>query len=273
MVKNLSKFKRLFTFGCSYTSHIYPTWTNVLSKECTNAIFYNLALPGSGNNLIAWRIAEANNIYKFNEQDLVIVMWTTFCREDRFVNGMWQRYGNVFNNHYYDHCFLKYADPDGYAIQNCASMQLATTFLSYLPNTTINLLSFPLFDVETYKDTYTLSIVNDLTKKYGHLWESTPTPYISFTREDQTLNLLPPKSRGITYKMNDDSLFIDEHPNLLAGYAYLKYLDFPLTDLSYDYAYRETKALTEKLRYQSEIYEMYKEDVVANDRLIEDMFK
>ena len=125
MIKDLEKYKRIFTFGCSFTSYIYPTYADVLAAECVQASFFNLARAGSGNSLITYKIVEANKRFKFTEHDLVIVMYTSFFREDRYVHTRWECHGNVFNNHFYNKDFVrKYADPNGYLIQNCAMTML-----------------------------------------------------------------------------------------------------------------------------------------------------
>ena len=47
--------------------------------------FYNLGKSGGGNLFISHRIVEANKKYKFNKDDLVVVMWSTFARIDFVV--------------------------------------------------------------------------------------------------------------------------------------------------------------------------------------------
>ena len=89
MINDLSKYKRLFTIGCSFTEYFYPTWANILSKSMPDAEFFNLGLCGTSNPFIANRLVEANLKFKLCETDLVIIMWTTTCRETHYVRGRW----------------------------------------------------------------------------------------------------------------------------------------------------------------------------------------
>ena len=68
--------KRLFTFGCSFTSHDWATWANILGYELQllhGCEFYNFGRSGAGNAYIANVISQVDQVYKFNSNDLVIV--------------------------------------------------------------------------------------------------------------------------------------------------------------------------------------------------------
>jgi hypothetical protein len=109
------------------------------------AIYINFGVPGSGNTLISYRIAEANSRYGFNDTDLIIVMWSTFCREDRWVNGQWITSSNIFNQSIYDKDWVeKFADPTGYMIRDLAVMELTYNYLKSFPCSSILFNSFPL---------------------------------------------------------------------------------------------------------------------------------
>ena len=101
---DFKKFKRFFAFGCSYTSYGWPTWANLLSLNFDE--YHNWALAGLGNRAIAERVAEANARYQFNENDLVIVQWSTHLRNDWFNPTVmperlsnWKTAGSIFNYH------------------------------------------------------------------------------------------------------------------------------------------------------------------------------
>jgi hypothetical protein len=131
---DLSKYNRFFAFGCSYTSHSLPTWADIVAAEMPHAAYYNFGQGGSGNLLISNRVAQANLKYKFNENDLVIVMFTSICREDRYIDGEWRTHGNVYNQDYYDKSFVKnYCDPFGYLIRDAALVEMTQTYLQSLP--------------------------------------------------------------------------------------------------------------------------------------------
>ena len=82
-----SKYKRFFAFGCSFTSHIWPTWADIIGREIP--YYENWGKGGAGNQYIFNSIVECNRRHQFNEDDLVIVMWTSCSREDRYVDNHW----------------------------------------------------------------------------------------------------------------------------------------------------------------------------------------
>lgn len=238
MIDDLSKYKRLFTFGCSFTKHLYPTWANILSVEMPHAEFCNLANPGAGNSYIAWRIAEANNRFKFNKDDLIVVMYSTFCREDRYIDGKWQLYGNVFNNNFYDKGFLKYAEPDGYAIQNLATIELSMGYLKLLSCDSIFLNSMPFNNAEFNGVIYSKDVLEKLKQTYPHIFNM-PVSFFEYLHPDLTKSNQF-HEKGISYTNPQGNWFGDAHPTPYWGFKYLEYLKFPMTDLSLNWAIEQT---------------------------------
>lgn len=248
MISDFKKYNRVFAFGCSFTQYIYPTYADVLAQECTNADYYNLGKTGAGNSLIAYRLAEANQRFKFNSNDLVVVMWTTSFREDRFVNHKWECHGNVYNCEYYDEHFLKkYADPNGYMIQSCAAITLGNGFVKSLPCDSIVLNSWPFFNKE-YSEVFDSKYLNDCKNIYSNLYDM-PISLFEYLHPD--LDYKNFYLRGATYILDDGSTFKDLHPNPLAGYDYLKGIGLPVSTLSYNYAVNQTKILQELASYKS----------------------
>jgi len=99
-------YKRFFSFGCSFTHYIWPTWADIIAYD-TKLPFENWGKSGSGNFLIQSKIIECDFKNQLTKDDLVIITWTTWQREDRFLQGNWQAHGSVFNNHIYDKEFIK----------------------------------------------------------------------------------------------------------------------------------------------------------------------
>lgn len=93
--------RRLFTFGCSYTFFMWPTWSDLLSVEYD--YYENWAWVGLGNRAIAERVAEAHAKHNFTEHDTIIVQWSTTLRYDWHnevpINSEagWQTNGNAFS--------------------------------------------------------------------------------------------------------------------------------------------------------------------------------
>lgn len=94
--------RRLFTFGCSYTSYSWPTWADLAGIDFEFS--RNWGLSGIGNRAIAERVAEANARYQFTEEDVVIVQWSSHLRNDFWhMHSLkerhmgWKTAGSVFN--------------------------------------------------------------------------------------------------------------------------------------------------------------------------------
>lgn len=230
---NLAKFKRLFVFGCSFTSYRWPTWADLIAQEIPDVDYYNFGLCGGGNLLMSVRITEANLRYKFTEDDLIMVMWTTFCREDRYRNNSWMMSGNIFSaRHDYSEEFVrKYADPKGYLIRDLAVITQTTAFLKTLPSTSMTLAGVP-YD---YQQDQNDPSVKEILELYTATTLSTPPCLFDLEMKGQWEN-------GHEY-LDPKEVFQDYHPNPLRYYNYLKKLGLPLTDKSLVYAQKSTEDL------------------------------
>lgn len=224
MIVEWSKYKRFFTFGCSFTSYMWPTWADIVSKEMPESEFYNFGLSGSGNTLISYRIAEANARFKFTETDLIMVMFTTYCREDRWTTDKrWIAGGNIFNNRYYPDSWVReFADERGYLIRDAAVIELTTKYLESLPATTYSMLSVPF-------KTDSESLTNgDIPYDIRAVYEPT---FNSFKTSMYELEL-----RANWKDLEHDYPFPDGHPSPIRYYNYIEKLGFNLTEKSKQYA-------------------------------------
>lgn len=225
---DFNKYKRFFTFGCSFTSHVYPTWADVISVEMPNAEYYNFGNSGGGNLFISVSMAEANRRFNFTETDLIMVMYSTFYREDRWFDGKWQLGGNIYNNGLYDNAFVgKYADPTGYVIRDLGLIEMSTRFIKSLPCTSYCMIATGwdherLYDdhggeierraLELYKDTLAQFPPSLLDLEFNGRWTPQVTRYYG---------------NGV--------LTGDPHPRPIRYRNYLQKIGMPLTKLSDDY--------------------------------------
>ncbi len=125
---DFKKYKRFFAFGCSMTSYFWPTWADIIAQEIPES--YNYGKSGGGNLFISNQITEANQRFKFNKDDLVMVMWSSIHREDRYMNNHWETPGNIYTQNIYDDDFVrKFADVKGYFIRDMALITLSLKLL------------------------------------------------------------------------------------------------------------------------------------------------
>lgn len=231
MISDLTKYKRLFTIGCSFTEWFYPTWANILSKSMPEAEFYNIGLSGTSNPFIANRLVEANLKFKLCETDLVVIMWTTTCRETHYVRGGWINPGNIFTQSEYSKEFVdKFADPDGYLIRDLATIEMATSYVNNLPCDYIGLLSTPLEFRYLNDGSPEYDISNDIIDTYKDLLATFPKSMLELEMNNNW-------ESGSYYRSEQsDGIFADYHPNPIRYCNYLIKLGLPLTQDSIDYA-------------------------------------
>lgn len=227
------KFKRLFVFGCSFTHYFWPTWSNILSKHYQDAEFYNLGKSGAGNQFISLRVAEANERWNFNSEDLVAIMWTSFSREDRYINNKWETHGSVYWNSFYTEEFRKsYVDFVGCMIRDLGCISLTKGLLKSTGCSVINLASVPLSFKESTK------IV--IPKEYEELFQNVINLY-KHHFDDMPVSLYDWQgSEWITYHKyyaaQWNEVHNDPHPT---PEVYLKYLQeqvMPVSSNAIQYA-------------------------------------
>ena len=88
---------RLFTFGCSYTSYVYPMWPWHLIDNYDE--IYNFGRAGAGNDYIFHSIVDALKKHKIQQGDTVVIIWSSYYRYD-YQNeaGGWLLSGGLFSN-------------------------------------------------------------------------------------------------------------------------------------------------------------------------------
>ena len=240
-----SKYKRFFTFGCSFTNYMWPSWADIISKEMPDAEFYNFGLSGAGNTLISYRIAEANNRFKFTDTDLVMVMFTTYCREDRWIDEEqasklpnqgcgWLSGGNIFNNKFYPDSWVRdFANERGYMIRDAAVIDMTMKYLDSIPSTTYGMLSVP-FATGSDSPRTDSTVTQDIYNIYQD----------TFSRFKPSFNESIIKANWKV--LEHDYPFNDGHPAPYRYYDYLSYLGFNLSEKSKTYA-QETSALLKSI--------------------------
>jgi len=180
----MKKYKRFFAFGCSFTKWKWPTWADVLADHL-DIEYHNLAEPAVGNEYIFHKIVETNAIHKFTKDDLVIVCWTNFAREDRYKDSRWIPSGNIYNYQVYNKQWVdQWFDLKG-ALLKTNSFIAATThilehtdylFTSMMPVNLINKEDdiYRELSVDDILNTYQFYFINFLPSMVEYLYDSLP---------------------------------------------------------------------------------------------------
>jgi hypothetical protein len=131
---------KLYAFGCSFTNYRWSTWADCLAPEFD--YFENWGQAGGGNHYIFNSVMEADQHHQFGTGDTVVVCWTDFNRDDRYVKGRWHTLGNIFNCPIYEPKYLKdHYDERGYLIRDLAYIKAVKTLLENRPGLTWRFLS------------------------------------------------------------------------------------------------------------------------------------
>jgi hypothetical protein len=118
----MKNYKRVFTFGCSFTQYWWPTWANIIATDL-GIPSQNWGIGGIGNVAIQHRMVECDLKNTFTEDDLILVLWSTWAREDRYSNTGWRVGGSIFNNSFYDKDFIdKYWSEENDIVRNTTAI-------------------------------------------------------------------------------------------------------------------------------------------------------
>lgn len=262
---DFTKYKRVFIFGCSFTNYMWPTWANILAYETKDADVYNLAKPGAGNFFISEEIVVTNQKFKFNKDDLILVMWSTYFREDRYIKDSWKLAGNIFTQNVYDEDFVKrYACVKGFIIRDLALITLTKHFLETLTSDVIMLKATDInyTNKNIFFDEYN---IDDLVHLYKDTIDNMGLSLSNYVKnQNQTINNSKTKmpvcdSRGWYighryYSSNNNQLHYDYHPNSKM------YLNF-LLDIGFNLS-ENTKTLV--LNLNDELMKLNKDSDISN---------
>lgn len=251
-----SNIKRFFAFGCSHVNYHYPTWADIFIEDLRQRDIqgYNCGRTGSGNQLIANRIWELHAQKNFSKEDLIVISWSSFFREDRYHTGEgWHTPGNIFfhamtvpmeqNKYVYRHD-SQWKDILHYLSRDCA---IITSTLEGLKNTGARVISTTMLD--PYGDEALINF-SDKTKVLLDIYKPWLYPeiipiqnycYYEGVGEDDAR----PKYRNTS---DPDTWIIEDHPIPLEHLDYLKNvickeLDISLSKGAEDFANRWNREL------------------------------
>lgn len=231
--------KRIFTFGCSFTEYVWPTWADMVLYGNEGI---NVGVRGVGNEAILYRLMEVERKYCLNENDTVIIIFTTPIRWDLIVsnNSEWAGFGQATTS-----SLSKYENElytiDGLIFKSMYSIKLIKEFL----------------DKRSIK--YVFGSVNNLYENYGNYFENFElsteiNALVDLVKNEVNLNLqdfhsylYEQKYWPVSKKWIDIN---DYHPRPMGYYKWIK--DILLNDVDIDLKINENDIL----KIESEIEEL-----------------
>lgn len=114
---------KIFTFGCSFTRYYWPTWSDIMAFSNPDLEVINVGRIGIGNTRIFQRIQECHLNDTISDGDRIMVAWSGWKREDRYVYDAWNAGGKTSRNPDYGPEFTeKYCNPKFMAIKNASAI-------------------------------------------------------------------------------------------------------------------------------------------------------
>ena len=152
---------RIFAFGCSFTKYYWPTWADIINFDLDTE-FHNLGLSGIGNVAILHLMLECDLKHQFKSNDVILVNWSSWHREDRLKNGStWTQRGSVL--HSYDQSFIgKYWCEHNDIVKNTSAIIMANRMFN------INFQSH-MIDFDNY---------TNVSDEYQYLFDKLPTAFM-----------------------------------------------------------------------------------------------
>jgi hypothetical protein len=230
VITDWSKYKRLFAFGCSFTQYGYPTWSYIIHKSLDESVpFYNLGRSGGGNLFIANRLTEANRRFKFTDTDLVLLMWSTFCRFDLYTTERrWITSGNIYTQNELSQSLVREIDsPVWFLMRDMSVIDLTTEYLDNLPCDVIKFMAVGP-DYNSFQNIEEDNTTKSIIETYSHIKDIYPTPLFDFMGQKWSSELV--------YKKPDGESFTDYHPTPKQYSDYLLHCKIPITERSIWYA-------------------------------------
>lgn len=185
---------RLFTFGCSFTQYVWPTWADILGQEFQ--FYENWGLAGAGNQFIFNSIIECNLRNKLQKNDTVIIMWTSITRIDRYIGHQWLHTGSLFSIETKKYNNIN--DARGFLIRDLAAMSAVIAILDdigcnyqFHSKVPIGSDDDEVSDVvELYNDTIDKIAPSVLSTIYNNKWSSLHGVDLLYLRKHQHAKVL-----------------------------------------------------------------------------------
>lgn len=208
---------RLFTFGCSYTNFFWPTWADIIATDL-DIEYQNWGLSGLGNVGIQSRIVEADMKHRLTPDDMMIVLWSSWSREDRFMCDSWQSGGSVFNNHFYDDHFInKYWSWENDVVKNSTAIHMTSKAYKDIIKYQGSMTVFP--SITNNSDI--TPFIDKLINKFVNLGDPTSRFYRQHLTMPECFSLTEHKNSRFNGRCNDP------HPDVLCHLSYVENTIYP----------------------------------------------
>jgi hypothetical protein len=202
---------RLFTFGCSFTNYVWPTWADIIGSKYK--LHYNLGSKGAGNYYVASKLYETHLNCNITKDDNVIIMLSSANRLDIYDEntGKFNLNGNIYNSeHIFGKKFVKKVWNDTHSIYNTwFCVKTIKTLLDTIGCRYKIVEAFGLLNADTGNILNTNDSIKNLLNDYENL-----------VYTNQSLNRFAENYNPSTYKLSNGRL--DGHPTIICNHDFVK---------------------------------------------------
>jgi hypothetical protein len=208
--------RRLFVFGCSFTSYNYPTWADFLGENFDE--YHNYGLGGACNQLIFGRFIEADTLYNFNENDYIIVMLSSIDRFSFYNDNKWKKIMDYDSGDFLMDCYMGEMHSNSWGLFKTFTFTKTIHDILSLKNIKHKIIKA--FPIETKIIQNDSNFPNyEITKKYLNYIDE-------ITNNSESLCEFTKKNYPDSNKYYSHNNIIDRHPTIDMHYEYYK-KEFP----------------------------------------------
>jgi hypothetical protein len=199
------------------------TWADILGAESKE--FYNFGVSGGGNHQILIQLVETIKKFQIQKTDTVIIMWTSVCREDRFLKGSWLGVGNIYGdnlkNLYPKEFKENLTDNFGYLKRDLATISATKMILDQLDIDYHFLSMAPITKIAEFTDDKFEDLASqELIKLYDAELKSINSSVLEIVFDNNWFSSKLPRPR-YNIKDSNGELKRDHHPS---PYEHLEYI-------------------------------------------------
>jgi hypothetical protein len=221
---DLNKYNRLITLGCSFTRYRWATWADLLAAEMPSATHINQAQSGAGNMYISTCLSQLSRTINLGAQDLVVIMWSTFYRQDFYKDSQWITPGNIYTQGIVPMDYVeRFYEPRGMMLRDLALIDTTMKSVQHAEFDCVAFMGVSIDGQNYYSgqdDAYDISSIKSL---YGDL------PVMNM----DLLTVVGGEWKGqYEYTNHDGSQFSDYHPTPYEYRNFLVQCGFPMGDSS-----------------------------------------
>jgi hypothetical protein len=261
---DLSKYKRFFAIGCSFTSYYWDTWADILAKEMSDCEYINLGRIGGGNTYILSTLSQLIALQDLNNDDLVVCMFSEAHRYDIYSTKHfegWTSSGHSWPDEWNARIGTHPLYVEDILRKLFLDLHSAVSMLSSISSDSMVFTqgssAYEDYDDLTCYEKYSTAYKSTLEHVFG-----TPS-YITYCNMDRDQKYL--------FEYADHDIRSDYHPHILATLQFIEDVGITLSDATIKSATETHQQMLDGMPwwYDQDYFPINKKNTAANISLID----